>query len=107
FKSRIAQLKAKEEARLAANLPGITLAVSNASLADVISALNETLDTATKLQYVNDGNPGGTYTLDVKNKPFWEIVSALQQQQPFSLNTVTTSGPTGSTQMLRVSSASF
>src|SRR4051812_4622534 len=34
FKNRIAELKAKEEARLAANLPGITLAVNNASLAE-------------------------------------------------------------------------
>lgn len=98
FGGRIGQLKSKEEEKRIANLPGITLKVSEASASDLITALNTALEAPIKLEAVNsgvrraargadggvaDGSP--TWTLDVKNKPFWEVFTALQEQQPLDL----------------------
>ena len=61
-------------------MPPITLSVRDASLPLVASTLNNALHTTAKIQA-----PGtsGQYTLDMKEKPFWEVLMALHQQGPF------------------------
>jgi hypothetical protein len=98
FGTRVAQLKAKEEEKRIRNLPGISLKVSNAPAADLIGALNAALEAPMKLEAVNSGarrvarGPEGgaaesvpTWTLEVKDKPFWEVFTALQEQQPMDI----------------------
>ena len=72
-------------AQLAAGPPPISLHVSKATLAEVVDALNREMGTHMR------GPPGtmassGVFTLDVDNKPFWEVVVLLQKQWNFILS---------------------
>jgi hypothetical protein len=70
------------EEMLATIPPPISLHVRNASMAEVVEALNEEM--GTQLKYEPKGVvPEGTYTLDVTEQPFWEVIKALDRQRPF------------------------
>ncbi len=66
---------------LAAAPPPISLHVQNATLSEVVAALNAEM--GTKILCIKDGPPA--YTLDAKALPFWEVVVALEKQRPFSI----------------------
>jgi hypothetical protein len=98
FSQRITQLKAKEEEKRITNMPRMALNVSNASLTQLVSELNTALNAPIKFEGMNSGGSirafrggavvadgGPTWTLDVKDKPFWEIFVALQEQQPLDI----------------------
>lgn len=85
---RINQLRARGTAAPVAAtltggaLPPISIKVQQASMAQVVDALNTALNTEAK---ITAPNVGGPFTLDVQDKPFWEVVTALQAQAPFNL----------------------
>jgi len=66
------------ELQLATDPPPVSLHVKDASLYDVVEALNEEMGTA-----MVASNPGGLYTLDATDMPFWEVMGALNDQAPF------------------------
>jgi len=72
-------------------LPPISLSVNNASLAEVVQALNTALNMPGALIAQNSGNTGQTYTLEVKNRPFWEVIQVLNAQNPFTISNTTVS----------------
>ena len=73
--------------------PGLSLKVQVADLNSVAAALNTQLGDAAAIQ----GRVGGPYTLDVRDKPFGELLELLNAQQPFTVGTTTTIGPGGLT----------
>jgi hypothetical protein len=87
--ARISQMKAKDEERRIATLPPISLDVSGANLSQLAAALNEALGTPNRIMGMSGVNR--RYTLDVKNRPFWEVFVALSQQQPLSIQSVSSS----------------
>jgi hypothetical protein len=78
-----ARLGAIEE-QLATEPPPISLHVKEATLGDVVFALNEEM--GTEVKYRGAGNRAGTYTLDVTDQPFWEVIAALNAQRPFYMS---------------------
>ena len=70
------------EEMLATNPPPISLHVKQVTLLNVVDALNQEM--GTHLTYESRGEtPDGTYTLDVTDQPFWEVMTALDRQRPF------------------------
>ncbi len=67
---------------LATNPPPISLHVHNARLATVVEALN--VEMGTQIRCFKDSPPA--FSLDVADKPFWEVILALQKQHSFVIN---------------------
>ncbi|HVT83448.1 MAG TPA: hypothetical protein VHM90_22595 [Phycisphaerae bacterium] len=76
------------EAQFALNLPPISLKVQNANLAGIAQALSQTMDVP--LQGTPDAPPA--YTLDIVDRPFWEVFKLLHAQRPIALSYVTGGG---------------
>jgi hypothetical protein len=87
FASRVSQLRAKDEERRMSNLPKISLSLKGATLAQVVTELNDALKAPQKFEFLNQGGPTDTttFTLELKDKPFWEAFVALQEQQPIEV----------------------
>jgi hypothetical protein len=93
IEDRLNEIKAHQMQLDIMHLPPITLNVNNASLEELTTALNEALHAPnTFMSAVGRGGfgGGGRYTLEAKEKPFWEVWAALSQQQPLTLQTSTT-----------------
>lgn len=84
FLQRAGILRARTAERDAMNLPPISLNVRNAGFAELADAFNASLDTDIFRPNPNN-NPSGTFNLDAKDQPFWEIFRQLQEQQPFTV----------------------
>jgi hypothetical protein len=84
FLQRAELVRNRRAEKDAMNLPPISLSVKNAGFPELGDALNSALDTDIFKSNLNSGM-SGSYTLDVKNKPFWEMFELLQQQQGFAL----------------------
>src|SRR5438045_2434155 len=63
-----------------------------ASVPDLSLALNEALHAPSACVHPagRGGVGAGIYTLEVKDKPFWEVFFALSQQQPLTISSTTT-----------------
>lgn len=86
FGQRITQIRAKEEERRLANLPPISLSVTGAPLAQVAADLSKAVGVPGAFIVENNGNPNqGGFTLEMKEKPFWEVFLALQNQHGFTI----------------------
>jgi len=94
LQDRVAQLKMLEEARRVSNLPGISLNVKDAPLQEVLDALNQALNAPVKLESLSGPNFADSFTLNVTNKPFWEVFAALHQQHPLNLTGMSGTNPT-------------
>ncbi len=86
LRQRIAQLRAAQAATVAAtapngDLPPISLSVKSAMLTEVVGELNKALKGDNPIQV--PAGSAGPFTLEVREKPFWEVFTALQSQQPF------------------------
>ena len=84
IEGRLNDLKARQAMLDMKHLPPISLNVSGANLAQLVTALNEALGPAVKLTATRSAV--GNWTLEAKDKPFWEIFAALTQQKPLSFN---------------------
>jgi hypothetical protein len=71
-------------------LPPISLSVTNAPLSEVVTALNRALGEGSNLAPYGSANRMETYTLDAKNRPFWEVLQALNAQHPIGLDFTST-----------------
>jgi hypothetical protein len=87
FVQRQAQIRAHEEERRLANLANITLKLTNASLAQMASELNKALGNPPMSFIVenNGGDQNTLYTIDVKDRPFWEVFAQLQEMGGFDI----------------------
>jgi len=86
FVQRQAQIRAHEEERRLSNLPNITLKLSNASLAQTAAELNKAMGNPPMSFVVeNNGDQSTFYTIDVKDKPFWEVFAQLQESGGFEI----------------------
>lgn len=81
---RLNELKAKQALADVMHLPPISLNVTGANLAQLATALNEALNPEVKLTATRSA--AGNWTLEAKDKPFWEVFVALTQQRPLSFN---------------------
>jgi hypothetical protein len=82
--ARVHDLKGRQMMVDIQHLPPISLNVSGATLAQLVTALNEALGPDMKMTASRSN--AGTWTLEAKDKPFWEIFAALTQQRPLSFN---------------------
>jgi hypothetical protein len=82
FLQRAGILRTRTAERDAMNLPPISLNLRNAGFNELADAFNTSLDTDIFRPNPNN-NPPGTFNLDAKDKPFWEVFRQLQEQQPF------------------------
>jgi len=81
-KTALEKRLAEIEEMLATDPPPISLHVKEATLPEVVEALNQEM--GTRLTYASRGDsPDGRYTLDVSGQPFWEVIAALDRQRPF------------------------
>jgi hypothetical protein len=68
------------------NPPPISLSVSNASLDATVEALRKALGAGTSIGVQNpNNNPDRTFTVNLKNVPFWDAFKALNAQVPIDL----------------------
>ncbi len=84
FLQRADLVKSRQAEKDAMNLPPISLSVKNAGFPELAEALNTALDTDMVKGSQNSGI-SGSFTLEVKNKPFWEVFQMLQEQTPFAV----------------------
>jgi hypothetical protein len=82
IEQRLNDLKAKQAQWDLTHLPPISLTVNGANLTDLVTALNDALNPTVKLTAPR--TTIGNWTLDVKDKPFWEVFALLSQQRPLS-----------------------
>ncbi len=84
-KSRLQTRISEIEEELAVSPPPISLDVQAATLNEVAAALGKSL--GTPLEVWPPGGSGGqrgmTWTLSVKEKPFWEVIGELEKQHGF------------------------
>jgi hypothetical protein len=85
IEQRLNELKAKQAQVDLMHLPPISLNVSGATLPQLATALNDALNPPLKIMSVGSANLGN-WTLDVKDKPFWDVFAALTQQQALSFS---------------------
>lgn len=94
IQERLNDLKVKQMALDIMHLPPISLRVSGVSVNELATALNDALHGPVGFMTVNARGGammnGGAYTLDVKDKPFWDVYVALSQQQPLSISSSVT-----------------
>ena len=89
FQQRLNEIKAKEDEERFANPPPISLSVKNVTLPFVVASLNGALKGPVVFESysINNTIPSKqTFTLEVKDKPLWEVLNALQDQQPIELD---------------------
>jgi len=88
LRQRIAQLRNASGVPVTAapngDLPPISLSVKNGMLNEVVAQLNATLKVDNLVQA---SGAAGPFTLEVRDKPFWEAMTALQDRQLFVVNT--------------------
>ncbi len=77
---------ASAEAR-AIDPPPISLRVDKVTIADLAAALSKATQAPVKLGGMESGGMemGGSFTLDVRDKPFWEVMLALNTQSPLQM----------------------
>jgi len=91
IQDRLDDIKSKQMQVDIQHLPNISLSVNGANLPELSTAFNAALHSSNPFLTTGIPTGNGSFTLDAKEKPFWEIWIALTQQQPLNIS----SSPTG------------
>ncbi|HVT79353.1 MAG TPA: hypothetical protein VHM90_01745, partial [Phycisphaerae bacterium] len=65
--------------------PPISVSVQNVNLRQAIDALNKSMGLEIPITYGGGGQDNKLVTLEMKDKPFWDVFEALEAQAPFEV----------------------